>query len=165
MATAKIIDTDKGMKSFRRFMKQRDRPAVVAGFRENGPGGQQHSPDSPLTVADVAALNEFGTDTIPSRPFMRITADANQDKWQGLMNNVVREAVDASIKSPRAGGAAAARGMSRVGLQMESDIRATIDSSVGPVNADSTIAKKGSSGTLIDSGQMKQSIDSEVRKL
>ena len=164
MASSKIIDTDKGMKSFRRFMKQRDRPAVVAGFLENGAGGQQHSPDSPLTVADVAAFNEFDPPE-PARPFMRITTDNNQDKWLGMMDDVVREAVDASIKSPSAAGKAAARGLGRVGLQMRADIIATIDSSIGPANADSTIAKKGSSGTLIDSGQMKQSVESEVRKL
>ena len=165
MPAAKLVDTDRGMKSFRKFMRARGQPSVVAGFRENGPGGQQHSPDSPLTVADVAALNEFGTMEIDERPFMRITTEERQEAWQAMLVPVMREVVDAGIRSPAAAGAAAARGLGRIGLQMEADIKATIDGGVPPPNADSTIERKGSSGTLINTGQMKQSIDSEVRRL
>lgn len=165
MVAAKLTDTDRGMKSFRKYMRSRERPAVVAGFRENGPGGQQAGPDSPLTVADVAALNEFGTMEIPERPFMRITTEERQEAWNAMQVPVMREVVDAATRSPAAAGAAAARGLGRIGLQMAADIRATIDGGVPPPNADSTIERKGSSGTLIDTAQMKQSIDSEVRRL
>lgn len=163
MPASKIVDTDKGMKSFRAYMGRQDRPAVVAGFLEGGPGSQGHG-DGGLTVADVAFLNEVDPPP-PARPFMELTVEARQDVWNGQLVDVMRQTVDAATRSSAAAGATAAKGLARIGLQMESDIRATIDSSVGPPNADSTIERKGSSGTLIDTGQMKQSVTSEVRKL
>ena len=53
---------------------------------------------------------------------------------------------------------------SKIGLQMSSIIKERIRDIRTPVNAPSTIAKKGSSNPLIDSGELINSIDFDLRR-
>lgn len=43
------------------------------------------------SVADVAYWNENGTSTIPSRPFMEITAFKNADQWGSQLNYILKQ--------------------------------------------------------------------------
>jgi hypothetical protein len=108
-----------------------------------------------LTTADVAAINEFGMG-VPERPFMRLTFEQRagdlQKLGRGLEHRVLEQTmtVDAALN---------VMGAAAVGY-----VRGTIDSGVPPPNAPSTIARKGSSKPLINFGQLKGSITSEVRR-
>lgn len=117
------------------------------------------------TVAQYAAYNEFGTDNIPARPFMRNTLTRERENWE------------------RGLGAFLGRGMTpeealkAVGARMAEDIRKTIDESIDiEENAPSTIKKKtrkltggekGATDTprpLVDKGNLRRSINYEVEK-
>ena len=91
-------------------------------------------------VAVYAAANEFGTDRIPSRPFMRLTVSENEPdiirRMQGLANDVVF------------GKSTAVQALDKIGIHIQGLIQKTIRSGVGPPNAPSTIEQKGHAETL-----------------
>lgn len=144
---------DKGYKKVRgSFDELKKKPFVKIGVLEK----EGDHTDSPLSVAEVATFNEFGTETIPERSFMRSTLDQNDAKYrknlETLHNKVILQQMTPDIA------------LGILGEQIQSDIIATINSGVDPENSPATIAKKGSSKTLVDSGQLKQSIRYEVTK-
>ena len=157
-------DIDNGyraaMKAMRDMAKGRH---VVAGIRGEK-GAQRHPPadgedgaGSDLSIVEIAAVNEFGTDDghIPSRPAFRATFDKNRSKYERAIKIGVGHILDGNSTLDVEFG--------RLGLRMASDIQSAISEGIAPENAPSTIARKGSEKPLIASGRTRQSIDSEVR--
>lgn len=106
-------------------------------------------------IAPYAACNEFGTASIPARPFLRNTVAAHWNEWtQGFR---------ALLQKHGPEGAAQA-----VGKRMVDDITATIKSSMPPPNSAATIQRKsmreGPRGTLIDTGAMIKAVEFEIGK-
>ena len=101
-------------------------------------------------VARVAAWNEFGTDSVPARPFFRNAIDGNKEKILDMTEKLANEAM--------IGKSTVQQAFDRLGLFMQGLIRASIRSNTPPPNSPKTIAAKGSSKTLIDSGQMINSV-------
>lgn len=101
---------------------------------------------APATMDEVALYNEFGTATIPPRPFLR-NAQAKATKAvaavvrQGLDDNLSMDAITANAA-----------------MKLQELIVDEIDSNTPPPNAESTVAKKGSTHTLIDTGQLRASV-------
>lgn len=153
----KVIDIDKGfdriMKELRLASHSYVKIGVQAGTKRDpvvGPDGKIKDPNPPAMVV-VATANEFGVPGhSPERSFMRSTYDEQRLKLRAIF--------------------AAARGqifmgkmgikevLDNVGQFMQDQIIAKINSHPPPDNADSTKARKLSTGTLVDSGQLKQSI-------
>lgn len=108
-----------------------------------------------LEVAENALIQEYGTERIPPRPFLRKTLK-KQKEWA----KYVKENFDANGDSPQN----LERVAQTVGLMMQTDIQDSIMSNIPPPNAESTIRKKGSSKTLIDTGTLRNSVHNEVIK-
>lgn len=99
------------------------------------------------------------TITIPARPFMRSTVQAQEGAWAKAFADAIfgkaheRDAV--------------VRGLNLLGRRMQDDIVATIKSNMAPDNAESTKRRKNAKGagkgTLIDKGHLLKSIDYEVQ--
>ena len=106
--------------------------------------------DDMSEVAQIAVFNEFGTNTIPSRPFFRNAIDGNREKIFEMANKFSDAAMIGKITVSQA--------FENIGLFMQSIIRKSIRSNIAPPNAKSTVRNKGSSKTLIDSGQMINSV-------
>ncbi len=109
-------------------------------------------------VALVAAVNEFGAPDkgIPERPYFR-KALADSGTKRGI-SNLVKNKIDAKrmvIELPLANDIG-----EFVGLQVQESIRSLRT----PPNAPDTIARKGSSNPLIDTGFMRQSVAHEVER-
>ena len=117
------------------------------------------------SVATYAAYNEFGTDNIPARPFMRNTITREREKWA--------RGVEALIER----GLTPEEALRAVGSRMSDAIKKTIQESLDIVaNAPSTIRKKTRQATggeegatdtpppLIDKGNLLRSINWEVEK-
>ncbi|MBR2880838.1 MAG: hypothetical protein IKB96_00535 [Prevotella sp.] len=102
-------------------------------------------------VAWYAAINEFGTDTIPQRSFLRSTFDENQDNVISMYAN--RFNTTQSLL----------RAAEDTGDYLAMLVRAKIDNGNFTPNAPSTIRSKGSSRPLIDTGRMQGSIRSIIR--
>lgn len=172
MAFLKVFDTT--MKEWNQIKKNVDlmakNPIVKVGVLE-GAGlhhevahvdGQKVSGGvtEGKTVALVATWNEFGTKPkgkhpgIPKRPAIRNTIDSRQ--------NDLIELMAAALKRLSAGVSDPMTELGRIGIWASGAVKKTISTGVPPENRKSTIAAKGSSKPLIDSGQYRQSITHAV---
>ncbi len=141
----RIQDRDRGYKGMRQRMKQMAGSYTKVGVQENS-----KDQDGVSDLVLIAASNEFGTDTIPERSFIRSTFEENRDKL-------------AEISAAEADAIMTGRKDVRTSLQLMGEyhagqIQAKIHSHPPPENAPATIKRKGSSGTLVDTGNLAQSI-------
>lgn len=144
-----VRDIDLGWDKFKREIKQAGKASAKIGVLQ----GAKAYPEG-TSQAEVAFYNEFGTSKIPARPFLRPTADSNRKKYTvGLAKVLKNLPRDATIK----------QALEKVAMIAQADVRATITKLRTPPNAPSTIAQKGSSNPLIDTGAMRRSIDYEVK--
>lgn len=105
--------------------------------------------------AQIAQWNEFGTTKIPSRPFLRGTMEKNAGKYARFLVAQARAGLGGSDRTYR-------QAMNRLGLMMVGDVQQAISNGVPPPNAPSTIAKKGSSTPLIETGLMRSEVEHKV---
>jgi len=100
-------------------------------------------------IATIAHHNEFGTSRSPSRQFFKTALDDNQSKVSDSLADIARAAIHDDSTAPK---------YSYLGMSVTGFIQRSIVSLRSPPNAASTIAKKGSSNPLIDTGMMRQSV-------
>lgn len=180
-----VTDKDMGLQKFMRELQKANNAEVVIGIQEGSNNGEGQS------IAEYAAYNEYGgiakheggtrytksggktrfvsnsfmgpvhgvttahDIVIPERSFMRSTFD---EKTKEISADFA-----AKYDLMKQGKMTAFKALSLVGLKHESDIKAKISSNIAPANAASTIRKKGSSKTLIDTGAMLASVRYVVR--
>ena len=105
-------------------------------------------------IANYASANEFGTDTVPQRSFLRSTVAEHVARLRQNLVNASKAAID--LKGRR--GRVAEKAAQELAKAIKDKIR-DLDS---PPNAQSTIDRKGSNNPLIETGAMRDSI--EARK-
>lgn len=107
-------------------------------------------------IAYRATVNEFGAPEagIPERSFLRKTFDTKQNELRSVQRSALEKIV--------AGKLTVEGGLKLIGEWFASEVKKTITETVSPPNAPSTIAAKGSSHPLIDTGAMRQAISYEV---
>ena len=116
------------------------------GFPTETTGGQKY--ENGATLASVAAFNEYGHGETPPRPFMKNAADDFESE-----PNVIRDAIERGVvrDGDRAAGLLA--------VQLTNKIKEQISRGSFDANAQSTVAKKGSSRPLVDTGKMLGGVD------
>lgn len=144
-----VKDTDLGLKKFIAEMQSARSVEVVVGILEGTMNEGQ-------SVAEYAAHNEFGTDKIPERSFMRSAFDENK---HGI--SVVMGQQFAKVKR---GEKTVVAALNHLGMYHQAQIQKKIGSNIQPANSPVTIAKKGSSRTLIADGVMQKETHYLVRK-
>ena len=102
------------------------------------------------SVAQVAYWNEYGTATIPARPFFRNTIAEKQDEWAEKAAELLKQSDDTSHV------------LALIGEGVKGDIVETIQNFREPENAPSTVKRKGFDKPLIDTGDLWRAIQSEV---
>lgn len=112
--------------------------------------------DSEANIAQIGFWNEFGTITIPERSFMRATTKEKRKEIKALRNKLLKKVQAGEISTEQA--------LGLLGDFVRDLIQQKIVSLKSPANADSTVAKKGSSNPLIDTGQLRNSITFEVNR-
>lgn len=119
-------------------------PILEVGFFKDAkyPNGKQ--------VAQVASENEFGTHSIPPRPFFRNAIKKNSQKWIETFKKNAKEKPPYEV-------------MGMLGEVIRSDIVLSINQTNTPPNSPYTIRKKKSSKPLVDSGKMRASVDYSIR--
>lgn len=111
--------------------------------------------DDGTKVVDVAIWNEFGTENIPPRPFMRNSIAAHKGEYKDLGRQLAKEVIK--------GRKTVKQGLEELGLLAASDIQDEITNLREPPLAQVTIDRKGSSKPLIDTGKLRQSVTYEVK--
>ena len=146
-------DTDKGFKNINKLLKELNKVKLKVGVLSDA-GVNSKTREY---IADYAYYNEYGSVDIPVRSFMASTADEQKENWSNSMS----KAYDEIIKDE---GKGLDYHLSRIGEQVRADIVLKISSNIAPKNAQSTIDKKKSDRTLVDTGILKQSIKYEIIK-
>lgn len=148
----RIIDRDNGYRARLKAIDAAGKGYVVTvGIQEEDEGlGYEGG----MTLGEVAEANEFGTDTIPARPFLTGWADEREAAAVKEMAADIRGSI-------KAGQSPAARLDARAQV-FAGEVQARIASGIPPENADATIARKGSSTPLVDTGQLRSAIRGKV---
>ena len=113
-------------------------------------GTKRESVNPNLTVSQVASWNEFGTNKIPARSFIRGT-------YTKRHKDIIDHVAKFLYRDPE-------NLLEHVGLYVVSLIQEEIRKGIEPGNSKYTIARKGSSKPLIDTGQLINSITYKVPK-
>jgi hypothetical protein len=103
------------------------------------------------SVALVAAVQEFGSTNIPSRPFFRLMIAQHSKSWPDAIA-LNYKATDGDIPKT----------LDRVGQGIKGQLQQSIRDTNDPPLAPATIARKGFAKPLVDTGQMLSSVDYEV---
>lgn len=138
---------DRGYEKSRQSIKAaiKAAPFVKIGIQSNA--GKY---DNKTSIAEVAAYNEFGTNKIPSRPFMRQTMAKGQRKFNNTTDKLIAAIQQGKmdvIVALNLIGSVIARSMER-------------NLTIGPwtPNAEKTVLRKKSSRPLIDTRKLRGSI-------
>jgi len=155
-----ILDKDMGFADlFTKFESGKESAVFVGYLRSSGvykpkvKGGKAKA----LTVAQLGAIHEFGSSDgkhPPMRSFMRATESKNRAKIVALCSKLLNLVIDGH-KGEKAA-------LGTLGEYVKNLMKTTIQKGVPPALKASTIARKGSSKPLIDTGQLINSIDWQV---
>ncbi len=120
------------------------------------------------SVIERAIYNEFGTrggasgggwgGPIPERPFMRNAMRNNLGKYEALLRAEGRRILVACISGDIGPTALISQALSKIGIAAQADVQGEISSLMSPPLSPVTIARKGSSKPLIDSGAMRSAV-------
>jgi hypothetical protein len=106
-------------------------------------------PDSDATVADVAMWNEFGVPgKIESRPFFRTAWNS----FKAGMKDVLKRSIDTFKKGKYA------KSLEFAAIMFANEVQNQITAGSWKANSPKTIARKGSSRPLVDTGKLVQSV-------
>lgn len=152
---AEVIDKDLGWGKIIKGCNHLQWKTVKAGVLESAGNGKNG-----VSIAFYASCNEYGTygsgsewQRIPPRPFMAITA-YEKKMWRTSVKRCVENVFD---------GADARSELIALGNEMKKDIKNNIGQNKYTPLAPSTIAKKGHNIPLMDSGDLYDAIDFEVK--
>lgn len=140
MSKSKIID--KGWKQIKKNIFKMNGAYTAVGWIASESGQDN---------VNKAVWNEYGTRKgVPSRPFMRRTFDKNKLQTQKLLKKYAKLVMQGKMNNRQA--------LAQVGEIYSSMMKKMIRTGGWPPNSPKTIAAKGSSKPLIDTGEMLNSI-------
>lgn len=155
----------------------------VAGLKSIPPRPSKVEVGFPAGEADSdnimkAYFNEFGTKgsgkgfktprgggfggPIPERPFLRSAMRGNRANYRSAMIQGAKEIVRAAAagEDPHK---VMRRVLRKLGIKAQGDIQESITSLTTPGNSEVTIALKGSSNPLVDTGELRASVTFKVK--
>ncbi len=155
--TVRIKDADHGMRALLDRMREASKGAGISVGVHAQEGAQEHKAKdgevAPVTILDIALFNEFGLG-VPERSFIRA--------WFDSASKENKEALERALKLVLKGGKTLPEALELVGLRFQGQIQKFIAAGVPPANAPATVAQKGSSKPLIDTGQLRDSVTFKV---
>ena len=146
--SARTTDTDMGMEKILAEMQALGQKRVKVGIQNDASvhdGGD-------MSVAAIAYINEYGTrdGRIPPRPAHTNAFDDNKISLNNLVKRLVKGVSEGKLTAQKAAAI--------LGQTHEDSVKQSITNLRTPANAPRTIAQKGSSNPLIDTGQTRNSV-------
>jgi len=134
----------------KKLLDMLDEQTLVVGLREAN-GGRT---DTELSNPEIGSFHEFGLG-VPERSFLRSTFDEKEGSYKNILSKLAtRTAKQLKGNIP----------LELLGLKVEADVKNKIRSNIPPPLSEATLArKKGKNVALIDTTQLIESIDYEVR--
>lgn len=148
---ANVTEKDLGWRKIKAELERAKRLEVAVGVLQGSTNGEGES------IAEYATFNEFGTQDIPSRPFMAMTFDENRSEIDADFAKQGGAMVEGKVTAKVA--------LTIIGQKHADRTKSTItDRNILPRLAPSTVkAKKGSTKTLVDTGALANSVQISVR--
>lgn len=146
----RVEDRDLGFNRIMSDLRDVGKSELVVGVLD----GEPPYPDG-TSVSDVAFMNEFGTDEVVDRPFIRPAFDDNALKWRKQL----QRAFSLRITKPNTAKAV----LHELGKDIRAAIKKNIVDKKDPPNSPETIAIKGFDDPLIDTRRLLRSIKFRVR--
>lgn len=152
LAKSGVIVKDYGFRALFKRVDEIKNSYVKVGVLGDDAKGGMHVPGSDLTVAEIAVVNEFGTEDIPERSFVRSTFDEKREELTRLGGKLMGSVIDGRMATKKA--------LDIMGSTLATAMKLKITTGAGvpPPNAPSTIEKKGSSRPLVDEARMVNAI-------
>ena len=159
--TVTIKDKDRGAQALLRRLLEKGALSVgiLAGEAERVPHktAEREGENASITIGEIAEIHEFGLGSAPRRSFLADWVDQKRDEIETVI-----------VK----GGQALARGrvpsvsalLEQIGAWAVGSIQDRISNNIPPPLAPATIKRKGSSVSLIDTGQLRSSITYRVEQ-
>lgn len=137
-------DRDGPAKALLAAVKSIDGTTIDSGLFE----GEIH-PESELTIAEIGAVNEFGTrdGRVPERSWLRRSVRENQSAWDAALDRVRDKVLAGENLFPL---------LMAFGERVASDIRGTIDKVLSPPKAESTLRSEGGPLRRTKTGRVKK---------
>lgn len=157
--SASITDRDHGLKALVERIGNLSKAAVRVGVLEDkGAEAKSESDESKsaMTVIEVATIHEFGAPAagIPARSFLRGTVDEQMAEIRADQHKIAVAVISGKLDLRR--------GLDQLGARIAAKIQQRIARGINPPLNARTIARKGSSKPLINTGQLRSSISWEV---
>lgn len=158
MTPTRVTDTDRGAKALMQRLRALASSSrrVRVGILSDSPKKAREGAAGKLSLVEVAALHEFGAPeaNIPQRSFIRATMDERKADIERLLVVVATRVAKGELTEEQ--------GLQQVGAKVAGWIKARIAQGIAPPLAESTVAAKGSSMPLVDTGQLRSSITHAV---
>lgn len=103
-----------------------------------------------LNNAEIGAIQEFGTEHIPARPWLAPGVNSGNEEYLKIISAAAENDEPLSVA------------LERVGVVAASKVQIYMTELKSPANAPSTIKKKKSSNPLIDTGALRSSVTYKV---
>lgn len=146
--TISMIGTQQVEEALKKIAKRLEgETRVLVGVPE-GAGSYEDG----MTIATIAAVNNFGSDDgkIPAREFLQPAINKGAPQYRRLAEIMIPKVLAGSMTMKTL--------MEQMGNLAEGHVKKEITDLDTPPNAQYTIDKKGSSNPLIDTGTLRQSI-------
>lgn len=146
--SVKVID--RGWNKLMKGFKELDGSTLKVGLQEGDTNAEG------ISLAKIAAIHEFGTTKIPSRPFMRQTYTSNVAELKSIVGRGYDAAYEGRVSVNLA--------LQTIGTWYQEKMKAQIRAGNFTPLKPETIKAKGSSAPLIDTATMLNSIRYVVEK-
>lgn len=144
---SRTVDRDRGWRRIRKMLRRIDGSEVEVGWFPDA----RHEE---MNTAELAAIHEYGGGKVPARPMIRPVVDKNTNNYRRLRKLLMDRVIAGNMSEEAA--------LETLGARVESDLKEWITDGDHAPNAPSTIARKGSSKPLIDTGLMRSQVSHKV---
>lgn len=152
--SARIVDRDHGYKALVKRIKSAAEEQVVTVGIHSAEGGAPAESGDGISVLEVATIQEFGLGNVPARSFVRAWADEQKGENEAILKKLAESVVKGQNTTHSA--------LDKAGLVFVASMRQRVRGGIPPALHPTTIARKGSSTPLIDTGQLVGSITHKV---
>lgn len=148
---------DRLWRSILKRVEKADGPHVQVGVLASKGGSADHDG---ISMVELAAVHEFGAPGagIPERSFIRRTFHEKRKELGAITGRLAKQVLTKSLEVPRA--------LDMLGAWGANEVKNTIAKGphIPPPLKPATIARKGSSRPLVDTGRLLNSIQWEVKR-
>jgi len=148
-----VVIKDLGLENYASGLRELSQFVVKAGYPSEVDVGNADDGDDWATeiseIALVALANEFGTDKVPERSFIRSAIDEGRRDIENLKAELAQRVAVGQLSAKQA--------LEALGVKAVDLIKNKIVEIKTPANAPLTVAIKGYNNPLIRTGQMKNS--------